>query len=94
MKRILLSLAVLLSACDPAEVADFREAQISAKVPEIDYARKLIQACISAVEPTSISLTTLDVVPGSLAGFVLTIESTAPLTEVDCAATIIAGWSL
>ena len=94
MKRLLLTLALLFPACDPAEVADFRDAQISAKVPEIDYARKLISACFSAVEPTAISLTTLDVVPGSLAGFVLTIESTAPLTEVDCAASILAGWSL
>lgn len=99
LSLILTTIAPACDAVDEQAVADPggpvvpREAQsISSKVEDIDYGRKMIAACFEYSEVASIQLTTYDPFIDGLQGYVLLIESNAPITELECAWGALEEW--
>lgn len=95
-KIIALSLAASVfaaPACDPeVDAVQFRDAQtVATKFPEIDYARKSIEGCFWSPSVAAVTLTSFELIDG-LQGFTITIESNAPMAEVDCFWSVLADW--
>lgn len=90
-----LALCALPIACDAVEETEPRDAQVAvAVVEEIDYARKLIQACFAFPHEAEIAITVNDPFNDGLQPFRITIDSQAPVKEVACAFDIVSDWGM